>query len=487
MRSRYGKVCPTIRSRLFLLLATFSVGLFTVTSAHAATYYVATSGSDSNPGSEAAPFKIVQKAVEVVRAGDTVIIKPGRHAPFDLRNINGADGAPITFFGEPGAVIDRYLGGDIVYRNIELYAGNSYITIDGLELTDSDPTVSLSCAERTARSLPPEPGRNAIKINPNRDGTGRPHHIILKNLNIHGIHTQAILGTADDSQFLNNHIHHNGKYGGDGKAVRQAYGFYLAGRRLLVSGNNMHDNTGHGIRFANPEAEWKMLFDSVIENNIIYNNGGWIEHKPAGRPCELQEGGDGIVIWHGAGNIIRNNIIYGNHMYGIRVNENHTFSDRPNLIYNNTVYKNGFTYTVGGMPGIYTTSGGNRPGRTSIIKNNISYGNAARDQIANTGPGTVLSNNLTTDPQFVNASTGDFGLQTSSPAIDRGVTLAEVPSDFTGKARPVGPDYDIGAFEGAGSKAGALPGVGAGFPGGSPSGPPVLRGPNGEVCPSGYL
>lgn len=412
-------------------------------------YYVATNGNDSatTPGTIPKPFRTVQRAVMGLKPGDTVLIRRGRYAPFNLVQINGAAGKPITFFGEPGAIIDRNLAGDRVYRNIEFYAGSSYITIDGLELTDSDPTPSLSCAERSARSLPPEPGRNAIKINPNRDGTGRPHHIILKNLNIHGIHTQAILGTADDSQFLNNHIHHNGKYGGDGKAVRQAYGFYLAGRRLLVSGNNMHDNTGHGIRFANPEAEWKMLFDSVIENNIIYNNGGWIEHKPAGRPCELQEGGDGIVIWHGAGNIIRNNIIYGNHMYGIRVNENHTFSDRPNLIYNNTVYKNGFTYVSGGYPGIYTTSGNQSPGRTSIIKNNISYGNAAEDQIANTGPGVVLSNNLTTDPKFVNAGARDFRLQSTSPAIDEGVTLNQVPTDIRGYLRPRGRAYDIGAYE----------------------------------------
>ncbi len=48
MRSRYGKVCPTIRSRLFLLLATFSVGFFVVSSAHAATYYVATNPSTSH-------------------------------------------------------------------------------------------------------------------------------------------------------------------------------------------------------------------------------------------------------------------------------------------------------------------------------------------------------------------------------------------------------------------------------------------------------
>ncbi len=77
-----------------------------------------------------------------------------------------------------------------------------------------------------------------------------------------------------------------------------------------------------------------------------------------------------------------------------------------------------------------------------------------------------MQNNLTTDPNFVNPAAGDFGVQAGSPAIDKGMTLAQVPDDFTGKKRPEGAAYDIGAFEGAGSKAGVLPGVGAGIPAG---------------------
>ena len=54
-----------------------------------------------------------------------------------------------------------------------------------------------------------------------------------------------------------------------------------------------------------------------------------------------------------------------------------------------------------------------------------------------------------------------------SPAINKGMELrAEVPDDFMGTKRPVDLLYDIGAFEGAGSKAGVLPGVGAGLPAG---------------------
>ena len=40
-------------------------------------YYVATTGSDNNPGTSASPFKTIQKAANIVAPGDTVIVKDG--------------------------------------------------------------------------------------------------------------------------------------------------------------------------------------------------------------------------------------------------------------------------------------------------------------------------------------------------------------------------------------------------------------------------
>jgi hypothetical protein len=70
----------------------------------------------------------------------------------------------------------------------------------------------------------------------------------------------------------------------------------------------------------------------------------------------------------------------------------------------------------------------------------------------NAGPGfnppTTHTNNLTdTNPLFVNPISGDFHLSPSSPAINAGVALSEVPTDFEGTSRPQGSSYDIGADE----------------------------------------
>ena len=46
------------------------------------------------------------------------------------------------------------------------------------------------------------------------------------------------------------------------------------------------------------------------------------------------------------------------------------------------------------------------------------------------------------DPSVPNAY-----LQAASPAIDAGLTLADVPVDYAGTTRPQGLRFDIGAFE----------------------------------------
>lgn len=81
-----------------LLAAALLTWQLTLTSAGAAgdSYYVATNGSDSNPGSSSAPFRTVQRAADVATAGDTVFITPGLYAPFTAAN-SGTENAPIVF------------------------------------------------------------------------------------------------------------------------------------------------------------------------------------------------------------------------------------------------------------------------------------------------------------------------------------------------------------------------------------------------------
>jgi parallel beta-helix repeat protein len=72
------------------------------------TFYVATTGDDANPGTQAQPWRTVQKAVDRVTAGDTIILRGGTYAESVTISRSGANGQPITlthFAGEV-AVLD---------------------------------------------------------------------------------------------------------------------------------------------------------------------------------------------------------------------------------------------------------------------------------------------------------------------------------------------------------------------------------------------
>ena len=129
-------------------------------------------------------------------------------------------------------------------------------------------------------------------------------------------------------------------------------------------------------------------------------------------------------------------------------------------IYNNTMYNIATPY------GMLLINGAG--GQTAQVYNNIFYSDGSSPYVGavNGGSlsGVVLSNNLyfnkgaapsgdsaavTTNPQFVNASAGNFRLQTGSPAIDKGtgVVTSVVTRDVDGNSRTQNGSVDIGAFE----------------------------------------
>jgi parallel beta-helix repeat protein len=168
--------------------------------------------------------------------------------------------------------------------------------------------------------------------------------------------------------------------------------------------------------------------NNIIRNNKIYNNG------------LLTQGSDttafGLLFHSGGNNEAYNNLIYNN-TSGVAIN-----GGSNNQIYNNTVYGN----TSNGYAGIEISSGSSG----TIVKNNILWQNSY-DSISDSGAGTIQSNNLTTDPKFMNASANDFHLQSTSPAVNAGATISQVTTDKDGVIRPVGCCYDIGAYEYGGS------------------------------------
>lgn len=101
------------------------------------------------------------------------------------------------------------------------------------------------------------------------------------------------------------------------------------------------------------------------------------------------------------------------------------------------IQNNIFAYQENGMGSIYV----NNP--TTILQTGYNCVFRANGRpVRATDPGDVWNE----DPLFVNYSINDFRLQVNSPCIDKGADVG-VTHDFNGNIRPQGAGYDIGAFE----------------------------------------
>ena len=90
------------------------------------TYYVSTSGNDTNPGTEQQPFKTIQKAADSVAAGDTVYVKGGTYNEQIRITASGTAGNYITFlpYNNETVVIDG-AGSKVSNMDIGVNSGGS--------------------------------------------------------------------------------------------------------------------------------------------------------------------------------------------------------------------------------------------------------------------------------------------------------------------------------------------------------------------------
>lgn len=169
----------------------------------------------------------------------------------------------------------------------------------------------------------------------------------------------------------------------------------------------------------------------MIANNVVYRAQAW-----------------GISLGHYAKQVtISSNTIFNNAYGGIVVSApsdgSQGTADYVNVT-NNIVYSNGL---VPGASGYGIREYG-KTGTHNLYLNNLVYNNGPGNwllQNGNTSSGTV-----TADPKFVNYQgdgSGDYHLKAGSPAIDAGTRQGAPAVDFQGGARPVGPAFDIGAYE----------------------------------------
>ena len=105
--------------------------LFHTAQALAADYWVASNGNDTDSGSKEKPFRTAQKAVDVLRPGDTCTVRGGTYREAITLRHSGTEGKPIRFVAAEGERV-IFDGTDLVTGQWTHYRGAIYCTaVDG--------------------------------------------------------------------------------------------------------------------------------------------------------------------------------------------------------------------------------------------------------------------------------------------------------------------------------------------------------------------
>jgi hypothetical protein len=419
------------------------------TTATASTWHVATTGSDTNSGTEAAPFRTIQRAADAVAAGDNVVIHAGTYAGFEVTT-SGTEAAPITFSGDGSTVaID---GGATANRDAILTSGASWITIEKLAISGA-----------TRAGIAAEDGAH-ITVRDNRiDDNGR--------WGVFSSHLEDFV--VEDNEVSRSGTEH-GIYASN-SADRPVI------RRNVIWGNGMCGVHMNGdINYGGDGT----ISGALIEANVIYDNG--------------KLGGSGINADGVTNSVIRNNVLDNNHASGIslyRIDGGSVSSG--NLVINNTIR---MASDARWAINIQDGSTGNTLRNNILLDANTSTGAVTLCSTCTSGfasdhnavVGRFMVGSTTTDlagwrtrtsgdaASFVATSAqlfvggDDLSLVEGSPAIDAGVATGAPETDIDGVARPQGDAVDIGAYEfvvpGSGDGSGDGSGSGSGSGDGSGSG-----------------
>jgi hypothetical protein len=425
---------PALVQTKVVLLAFFAL----CGAAEANTYYVATSGSDSNNGTAAsAPLQTISHAISVAGPGDTVNIAAGSYSGALHFTKSGSSSSPILFLGA---------GFTTIIKN-QVTVSGSYTTLSAMSFQDSvtsdDPAVELdgtynillNC-EITNIHFPASSQATALTFGGGSNDTANGvqiHDIAdIDAMHVFADHSSFINGQEYNIQELNYQLNHTDQYqtwGGQSGTTASYFTF---------AGNICTNNSCQG---GNTETDGSTkLHDWYIYNNIF----------------------------------------------------NHTdasfFSGLPKTYIANNIYINGGTGGAGVQVSFYTISGGTSTGGNSgksydssgsWVQNNCWIANAgdfgvngsvAPNPVANNyfasntswaagnpqGTGAINGGN----PGFVNAAGGDYHLTSNSILRGKGTNLSYLfTTDKDGNPRPASGAWEIGPYQYAGSAPAAPTGV----------------------------
>ncbi len=410
------------------------------------TIFVATSGSDTNPGSASRPFKTIAHAASVAGSGSTVLIRGGSYGGFDVRR------SGISFAAYPGESVTV---SDATREDVITFRGVTSGALSGLVVSGS--TTAYGSGIKIDESSGVTVRGSVIRDN-------RTFGIVVVRSSNVRIEGNEVTGNADGIEeryasglvIVGNKIHGNTKMVDSGRG-KEGINFYKSTGPITVTGNLLWDNGTHFEVYGASNLN--------ITGNVTWN-GQIMETGTDGPACDGNrftrnigykgsgyQGGEtnGMILRCASNMLVAHNtldgfdlfafdivdgtqgVAYGGSIAGLRITNNiavggRAFSIDSTLPGSVKIDRN-LLYNVGS---------------TARYGNHLAYVKYLDRQFdsldvfaAATG---YEQNGVFGEPRFVNGSGRDYHLRSDSPAVDRGTVVL---SDGFAGAAP-----DLGRYEG---------------------------------------
>jgi hypothetical protein len=428
-------------------------------------------GSDAASGTSRHPFATIDRALEKAVAGDTILVRPGRHQGFDIKAAGRAD-APITILGDPSGevVVDGRLGRRS--NTIRVLAGSAFVAVDGLIVTGSSGYRSAGILVEGVTRGPIVVTRSRLTRN---DGYGMlivdsRDVIVADNQVDHDRSGVEIDGDGAGVIVRGNRIHDhdrlvratprrvdpNDDYGATGVALVRTIG------PVLVEGNQIWGNRARSsdYRWDGSGVEIFAASGITIRDNVLWDNENVLETGTAdGMPC--------------ADNVFSHNLAWGEasagHARGVilrcgerMVMANDTLVDLDDYALMLGAGSALFSGSIAGVHIVNELLVMTGPGAPLVVTSELPedlviehsllwndrgpvadvMGKGTTNSLARAQRWTgTLSDSIVGAPRFEDPLARDYRLSAVSPAIDAGVAVTGITDTWTGSAP------DLGAIE----------------------------------------
>jgi hypothetical protein len=452
---------------VFVLVILGSMGLFLLPTrifATGNTYYVSTTGSDSNNGlgtDNSHAWLTINHAAQVMVAGDTVNIEAGTYSGEIIPANSGTAVNPITYTNyNSGSVIINDTGLNLGGQGAVYINNLSYITFGG-----SSPSSKITI-------------ENVFNYCIGGVYANNGSHIVFQNLYIQDTDLSGIAAYYCSGITINNcELYHCNHQAG------QECISLVADTLFEVENCSVHDAVDTTGRVGIDAKEANT--NGSIHNNTVYNipngfciyvdggyTGGGINSQNINiydNICHNGLAGLGAAVETGDANLVNinyyNNICYSN-THGVEVDGGIASEVLGISFINNTFYHDGDATASGSDFILY----GTHINYNAVIRNNIiddatsgmyaiKYNDYANGGVTidhnlfyNSGgswnAGNVLGTSYQSGNPNLSSPTTSFALTSSSTlAIDNGSATSAPATDYIGTSRPQGIGYDIGAYE----------------------------------------